>query len=135
MKKDEVVVGSKYRARVSGSLVTVKIVEDRGSSYDWRSDRSKHLGWNAINLKTNRPVTIRSAQRLRPMPAKLVDAAACKARAKRCACEACESRDNGTATEVLGTCVVCGVATGCYHGRMHGPKGETCSSCSRGVTS
>ena len=54
MKKSEVKVGQTYRVKVSGQLTDVRItaVNARG-------------GWDGINTATNRPVRIKSAQRLR----------------------------------------------------------------------
>lgn len=54
MKKKDVRIGGRYRAKVSGKLTTVRI--DRESPYG---------GWDATNLETGRRVRIRSAQRLR----------------------------------------------------------------------
>jgi hypothetical protein len=58
MKKDEVKVGSTYAMAVSGKVVAVRIVEEK-----WTGD--KHTGWTGVNTMTNRPVRIRSAQKLR----------------------------------------------------------------------
>ena len=58
MKKDQVQVGGRYSAKVSGSVVEVRITGER-----WVGD--DHRGWNAVNTATNRPVVIKSAQRLR----------------------------------------------------------------------
>src|SRR5688572_16319150 len=65
MKRDQIKVGGRYTAKVSGSVVPVRITEER-----WVGDQ--HRGWNAVNTATNRPVVIKSAQRLR---AELPDAA------------------------------------------------------------
>ena len=54
MKKDDVKVGQTYLAKVSNKVVRVRI--DRGS---------RHGGWDATNLATNKKVRIKSAQRLR----------------------------------------------------------------------
>jgi hypothetical protein len=54
MKKNEVVVGGSYLAKVSGKVVPVRITGE-----------SKFGGWDAVNTDTNRPVRIKSAQRLR----------------------------------------------------------------------
>lgn len=54
MKKNEVIIGNKYVAKVSGKLAIVKI--DR---------ESVHGGWDATNTETNRSVRIRGATRLR----------------------------------------------------------------------
>lgn len=65
MKKNGVKVGETYTARVSGKIVPVTILRERGSSYDHRTNRDRHLGWDARNDVTGREVHIRSAQRLR----------------------------------------------------------------------
>ncbi len=65
MKKDQVKVGGRYSAKVSGSVVPVRITGER-----WVGDEQR--GWNAVNTATNRPVVIKSAQRLR---AEIPDAA------------------------------------------------------------
>ncbi len=65
MKKDQVKVGGRYTAKVSGQVVPVCITGER-----WVGDEQR--GWNAVNSATNRPVVIKSAQRLR---AELPDAA------------------------------------------------------------
>ena len=54
MKKSEVNVGETYRAKVSGSVVDVRI-----------TGQNPHGGWDAVNALTNRKVRIKSAQRLR----------------------------------------------------------------------
>ena len=54
MKKNEVKVGESYRAKVSGSVVDVRITGE-----------NPHGGWDAVNVLTNRKVRIKSAQRLR----------------------------------------------------------------------
>ena len=54
MKKNEVKVGETYQAKVTGLLVPVRITAV-----------SPHGGWDAINIKTNRPVRIKSPARLR----------------------------------------------------------------------
>jgi hypothetical protein len=54
MKKKDVQIGRTYIARVSGSIVPVRI--ERENPYG---------GWDGRNLRTGRPVRIRSAQRLR----------------------------------------------------------------------
>jgi hypothetical protein len=60
MKKDQVVIGNTYTAKVSGGLASVRIIEEK-----WNGD--KHAGWAGVNTQTNRPVRIRSAQRLRAL--------------------------------------------------------------------
>ena len=54
MKKNKVVIGGRYLAKVSGRVVPVRITGE-----------SPYGGWDAINTKTNRPVRIKSPQRLR----------------------------------------------------------------------
>ncbi|MCG3181397.1 MAG: hypothetical protein BIFFINMI_03790 [Phycisphaerae bacterium] len=54
MKKNEVVIGGQYVAKVSGNLVPVRITGE-----------SKYGGWDAVNTKTNKAVRIKSPQRLR----------------------------------------------------------------------
>ena len=54
MKKADVKIGGRYIAKVSGSIVPVRI-----------DSESSHGGWNATNTKTGRAVRIKSAQRLR----------------------------------------------------------------------
>ena len=58
MKKDQVRVGAVYTAKVSGGIAEVRITGEK-----WKGE--KHVGWEAVNTATNRPVRIRSAQRLR----------------------------------------------------------------------
>src|SRR5688572_25359050 len=66
MKKEQVQVGRVYAAKVSGSVVPVRITAEK-----WQGD--KHVGWTGVNVRTNKSVRIRSAQRLRnevgPTPA------------------------------------------------------------------
>lgn len=54
MRKDDVVAGAHYVAKVSGGMAIVKIV-----------GASVFGGWNAVNIKTNRRVRIHGAGRLR----------------------------------------------------------------------
>jgi hypothetical protein len=54
MKKNEVKVGGRYIAKVSGKLVQVRITGTSG-----------HGGWDAVNEATGKEVRIKSAQRLR----------------------------------------------------------------------
>jgi hypothetical protein len=58
MKKNEVQVGGVYSAKVSDKLVEVRIDAE-----------SRHGGWEATNLATNKKVRIKSAQRLRAVVA------------------------------------------------------------------
>jgi len=54
MKKNEVKIGERYLAKVSGSVSPVRL--DAESPYG---------GWDGTNLDTGRQVRIKSAQRLR----------------------------------------------------------------------
>ncbi len=54
MKKDQVKIGQVYAAKVTGKIVPVRITGE-----------SRHGGWDAINVRTKRPIRIKSAQRLR----------------------------------------------------------------------
>jgi len=54
MKKSDVKVGATYSAKVSGSVVPVRIDRENPSG-----------GWDGTNLKTKKAVRIKSAQRLR----------------------------------------------------------------------
>ena len=54
MKKNEVMIGSRYMAKVSDKVTVVRI-----------DSESQYGGWNATNLMTGREIRIRSAQRLR----------------------------------------------------------------------
>jgi len=60
MKKNEIEIGGQYTCKVTDKIVIVKITGE-----------NLHGGWDAINLKTNKKVHIKSAQRLRS--AKFVD--------------------------------------------------------------
>ncbi len=54
MKKNDVKIGGVYTAKVTNKLVEVRIDAE-----------SRHGGWEATNLSTNKKVRIKSAQRLR----------------------------------------------------------------------
>ena len=54
MLKREVEVGKTYIAKVSGKLVTIKLISV-----------SQYGGWNAINESSKREIRIKSAARLR----------------------------------------------------------------------
>jgi len=58
MKKEDIKVGGTYTAKISGAVVPVRIVQEK-----WRGE--KHTGWTGLNTKTNRPVNIKSAAKLR----------------------------------------------------------------------
>ncbi len=54
MKKDEIKVGGTYLVKVSDRVVPVRIDAE-----------SAHGGWDATNLRTQKPVRIKGARRLR----------------------------------------------------------------------
>ena len=54
MKKNQVVIGGHYLAKVSGRVVPVRITGE-----------SRYGGWDAVSVETHRPVRIKSPQRLR----------------------------------------------------------------------
>lgn len=54
MKKADVTIGQTYTAKVSGTIVRVRI-----------DSENRHGGWDATNLETNKRVRIKTAQRLR----------------------------------------------------------------------
>jgi hypothetical protein len=54
MKKNEITIGGTYLAKVSDKVVPVRIDAE-----------SRHGGWDATNMATNKRVRIKSAQRLR----------------------------------------------------------------------
>jgi len=54
MKKNEVIIGGVYAAKVSGKVVPVRITGE-----------SPYGGWDAVNEQTKRTVRVRSAARLR----------------------------------------------------------------------
>jgi len=58
MKKEQIQVGKVYAAKVSGSVVPVRITAEK-----WQGE--KHVGWSGVNVRTNKSVRIKSAQRLR----------------------------------------------------------------------
>ena len=58
MKTAEVHVGATYAAKISDKVVPVRIVQEK-----WKGD--KLTGWTGVNTRTNRPVQIKSAAKLR----------------------------------------------------------------------
>jgi hypothetical protein len=58
MKKDEVKVGATYSAKIGDQVVPVRITQEK-----WTGD--KHTGWTGLNTRTNRPVRIKTAAKLR----------------------------------------------------------------------
>lgn len=69
MKLSEIQIGTEYQSRVSGSLVTVKVM-CATTHYGWRGGKSTAKpAFRCKNLATGKEVT-RSAAALRPLPAK-----------------------------------------------------------------
>ncbi len=60
LRASEVEIGERYKAKVSGRVVTVRITGTRYDPY-----RSKRAGWDAVNEETGRSIIIKSGQRLR----------------------------------------------------------------------
>jgi hypothetical protein len=58
VKKNQVAIGNAYEAIVSGKRTSVRLL------------REAPKGWIAVNELTGREVTIRTAQRLRPLHVK-----------------------------------------------------------------
>lgn len=56
MKKDNIQIGKTYEAKVSGNLVSVRVVANHSRG-----------GFIAINLTTNRQIHLKTAARLRPI--------------------------------------------------------------------
>ena len=54
MKKNQIIIGGLYAAKVSGKVVPIRITGE-----------SPYGGWDAVNTQTKRTVRIRSAARLR----------------------------------------------------------------------
>lgn len=53
MKKNEVKIGGRYLANVSGKRTAIRILRE-----------SSHGGWDGVNETTNRVVRVRTARRL-----------------------------------------------------------------------
>lgn len=70
MKRADVIVSETYLSRVSGGLVVVTVLSDRGESYDWRTNKKKHLGFSVRNEKTGKEL-VRSAAALRKRKPKI----------------------------------------------------------------
>jgi hypothetical protein len=72
MKRNEVVVGNVYRAKVSGKKVPIRILRDRGTDSKFEKCSAgiryvasdKHDGWDAVNINTGRKIHIGTAARL-----------------------------------------------------------------------
>jgi hypothetical protein len=65
MKLKDIEVGGRYRAKVSGKLATVRVLDLKESSTFGGRCRTTIV---AVNESTGRQIAIRSAQRLRPLP-------------------------------------------------------------------
>jgi hypothetical protein len=65
MKLKDVTIGGRYRARVSGAMTTVRVLDLRETSTFGGRCRTTIV---AVNETTGRQISIRSAQRLRPLP-------------------------------------------------------------------
>ena len=70
MKRKDIEIGETYACKVSGLLVPVKVLADRGASFmttdcTWNPGyKLKHRGFDAMNLATGRKLVV-SAARLR----------------------------------------------------------------------
>lgn len=66
MKLDDIQIGGRYIAKVSGRLVTVRVIQIRKvPSPSWSSRSAWRTLIEATNEATGRTITIRSPQRLR----------------------------------------------------------------------
>lgn len=65
MRVQDIHVGKYYAATVSGYMVTVKITYAYMADSRCGTRYRRMRRWRAINLRTGREVTIKSAQRLR----------------------------------------------------------------------
>ena len=65
MKLKDVTINGRYRARVSGAMTTVRVLDLKESSTFGGRCRTTIV---AVNESTGRQISIRSAQRLRPLP-------------------------------------------------------------------
>jgi hypothetical protein len=69
MKIEEIEIGGRYLAKVSGRQVVVRVSDIREvPTSTWSSRRVCRKRIVAVNEKTGREITMRSAQRLRPLP-------------------------------------------------------------------
>ena len=62
MKGRDVQIGGRYIVKVSGNLVTVKVLSEY-PRHGW--DGTVHSGWKCLNLDTGRTILVKSAQRFR----------------------------------------------------------------------
>jgi hypothetical protein len=71
LKLKDVEVGGRYHAKVSGALAVVRIVETKQipPAYHLPNGNWRTIIY-AVNEATERRITVRSPQRLRPLPAK-----------------------------------------------------------------
>jgi hypothetical protein len=66
MKKREIEVGGRYLAKVSGALVTVRVIEIRQIPPPrWANRSASRTLYLAVSERSGRQITIRSAQRFR----------------------------------------------------------------------
>jgi hypothetical protein len=71
LKLKDVQVGGRYHAKVSGNLAVVRVVELKQipPAYHLPNGNWRTIIY-AVNEATGRRITVRSPQRLRPLPAK-----------------------------------------------------------------
>jgi len=103
MKQADVEIGAHYTARISGNLVTVRIDRERQGKTT-ANGKSRHGGWDATNLVTNKKVHIKSAAKLRgkargPKGASAKAVAAADQGNARLCDERAQSPDGQTASE------------------------------------
>ena len=65
MRLKDVTIGGRYRARVSGVMTTVRVLDLKETSTFGGRCKTTIV---AVNERTGRQISIRSAQRLRPLP-------------------------------------------------------------------
>jgi hypothetical protein len=68
MKKNQIIVGGIYFAKVSGRIVRVSVNEIRQNQINW--DNRKQTRYYCTNLSTDRPLIIKSALRFRDVTAR-----------------------------------------------------------------
>lgn len=69
MKINEIEIGGRYLAKVSGRSVVVRVTDIREApTSTWSRQRVCRKRIVAVNESTGREITVRSAQRLRPLP-------------------------------------------------------------------
>ena len=77
MRKQDVIIGGEYIAKVSGKRTRVRILTPHTTTIVHNKRVNGHIvfkrlgpytyGWNAINLSTGRTIRIRTAGRLTPI--------------------------------------------------------------------